>query len=773
MNSRELMSSSLLRRFSGAGALLLLAVGAVKAADYPSTITNDNPSAYYRFEETSGGTANDSSTNDVPATIVYNGENTSPVLGAPGIDSNSFNFIVPGPGGESDFGYVDIPESPLITPANGTNAAAFSAELWVRPNGFPADWSVPIAQGLNNGTAFDGWNIYVSGPGAGNGNTAYFYLVMRPSVFIGYPDFPISYGQWYHLVVTYDGTGTNADFYINGVQHVESFPVGSYLPDFTEDALVASGSSIGWDSFNGNVDEVAFYDYVLSDTQVTNHYTVGLGSFSAAPTPVAILTSPSGETNFSGIPVTFTVTATGTGPITYTWTTNGVVTGTDTNFLTFTPQFPGDTNDQIAVTVSNAYGPAVTSTPVSLTVLNNLNIVAPPGSIQRNVGSYAAFHVTADGAVPINYQWSVSSNGGSSFSPIFGATNESLWLTNVQLSESGNQYSVLVTNPFFSSSQSASLSVVPRTDPPVPLTGYGAIVAADKPVAYWRLDESGGSLAEDAVGSFDGTYTTNAGSITYDAPTGIPHSTDPAVILSGGATIQVPWAPELNPDTAWSVETWIQPSTVGDQYRVVLSSEYNFYPYAYNGWYLYAQAGTPSTLAFVPQPGNGFIVAPNSLIVGDWYHVVIADDTTNFYLYVNGQLGSSYPAALDQLIPNGDGINPDGLGALPSGDDGDDGGNFVIGQRTDAAFGTFLGTVDDTAVYNYALSPEQVKLHYADATLLTIVKSGVNQATLTWSLGVLQSSSSLTGTYTDVPNATSPYTVTLGDNTTFYRVELP
>src|ERR1700677_2090692 len=319
MKTRELTTYSLLRRLSGAAALLFLGLGGVKAADYPTTILKDNPSAYYRFEETNGSIANDSSTNDVPATINYNGENTSPVLGAPGVDSNSFDFVVPGPGGESDFGYVDIPESSLVTPlAEGTtNSAAFSAELWVQPNGYPASWSVPISQGLNNGTAYDGWNIYVSGPDAGNpANTSYFYLVMRPGLFQGFADFPITFGQWYHLVMTYNGT--NAMFYINGVSHgpyVEG-PT-AFFADTSADALVGSGQDIGFDAFNGGEDEVAFYDYTLTPSQVTNHYAVGLASIRVTTTGAAILTPPSSATNFAGVPVTFSVIAGGTAPITY------------------------------------------------------------------------------------------------------------------------------------------------------------------------------------------------------------------------------------------------------------------------------------------------------------------------------------------------------------------------------------------------------------------------------------------------------------------------
>jgi len=782
MKIKDLTTGALLRVLSAAAGALVLSTGAALAADYPTTVLADNPSAYYRFEETNGSPAMDSSTNGVPASIVQNGENSSPVLGAPGLDSNCFNFIAPGPGGESDFGYVDIPYSSYVSPLDGTNAGAFSAELWVKPNSYPQNWEVPILQGANNGgSTVDGWNVYVSGPGAGNpAGQSYFYLDIRPGIFQGYGDFLITFGAWYHLVLTYDGA--NAVFYINGVAHTNAVGAGAFVPDTTEDALIGSGAPIGWLPFNGSIDEVAFYDHVLTAAQVANHYAVGTNSINTNVTfGASIISEPTGETNYSGLPVTFSVGASGTLPLTYTWSTNGVVTGTDSSSLTFTAQYPGNNNANVQVVVSNSFGPAVTSSVVNLTVLTNLNILANPSSSVRNVGSHAAFHVTANGAVPITYQWAVSSDGGSTFTPISAAsnptaTNQTFWLSNVQLAQSGNEYQVTVSNPFGSATAIAGLTVQTRQDPPVPLEGYGAIIAADNPVAYWRLDETNGTLAEDAVGTFDGAYTPGAGTITYGVPSGVPHSADPAVTLANGATIQVPWAPELNPDTAWSVETWVNPSSLaanGGDYRVVLSSEYNSYPFAYNGWYIYQQPS--ETFAFVPQPANAFIVGgpndpatTNQIVAGNWYHLVVTDDTTNFYMYINGQLATSYPAA-GLLIPDGDGINSDGNAGLPNGNDaGDDGGNFVIGQRTDGAFNTFEGSVDDTAVYQYALSPQQVKSHYLVGAILTITPSGSN-VILTWPVGTLQQAGSITGTFTDV-TATSPYTTAAGGAAKYYRV---
>lgn len=142
-------------------------------------------------------------------------------------------------------------------------------------------------------------------------------------------------------------------------------------------------------------------------------------------------------------------------------------------------------------------------------------------------------------------------------------------------------------------------------------------------------------------------------------------------------------------------------------------------------------------------------------------------------MYINGELRTSFPVSGIPFTPNGDGINSDGNAAIPGGMDApDDGGNFVIGQRTDAAFNTFLGTVDDTAVYRYALSPQQVMLHFEDATLLTITPAGTN-VVLSWPVGQLQHSANVTGVYTNVTGATSPFTNAASAAASYYRVHVP
>ena len=345
-------------------AVALLACPAANAASYSDTVKADNPSAYYRLEETSGSTAFDASVNAVNATYLYNSANTSPQLGLPGIDTNSILFN--GGGYSTDVGILDIPASGLITPlaADSVHGAPFSAELWVQPTAQPATYSVPIevAQFPN------GWNIYVSGADA-NGGTSYFYLNMPNGVlFQGEPDFPISFLHWYHLVVTYDGA--SAMFYINGVAH-GPYAV-NYAPAIGSDAHVGEGPGVGWTAFIGGVDEVAFYTNVLTLSQITNHYQIGTNSFRSALLPPTILSDPASATNYSGLPVSFTVSANGTLPLHYQWLKNGAPFGSDATPLTFTSHYPADDGATIQVIVTNSVN-SVTSAVATLTVLTNLN----------------------------------------------------------------------------------------------------------------------------------------------------------------------------------------------------------------------------------------------------------------------------------------------------------------------------------------------------------------------------------------------------------------
>jgi hypothetical protein len=751
----------------------ILSVRLALATDYPTTILNDHPAAYYRLEESAGSSSiADSSGNGLNGTVNYdldiNSNPDYPQFSQIGIDTNSVLFHnYTDTNGTAHSSTIEIGNSPSLNPQG-----PFSVEFWARPTSDANTYEIPVGN-FGGYSPNSGWHFYQS-PGTPG---SWIWTVPSTGRFI--QTVPVIKNQWAHIVGVYDGT--NLIFYVNGVATATVSGAG-YVANSTTDLFIGGDAITGWGNWEGYVDEVAIYGSALSYGQVTNHYQLGLASFASRPVPPNVLVDP-GTTNSNpaslsvntGSAATFDPIVTGAIPFSYQWYKNGSLDPGQTNSLLSFNTGPADDGSSYYVIVTNNYGSS-TSEVAHLSVAGALFVNTMPQSITRNVGSYAAYHVTASGAKPITYQWTVSTDSGTTFTNLTGATNATLWLPNVQLSQNGNQYSVIVKGPVITSNlQPASLTVQARAVN-VPLTGYGALVAADNPVAYWRLDEpSGSATAVDAIGSFDGTYTSvSVGSFTYQVPTGIPNTTDPAIGLangpnaSGGVNIQIPFAPELNSDTAWSVETWVMPYSLGingGDYRLVLSSEYNLYPNPYNGWYLYQQPN--NTFAFVPQPANAFVVA-GSIAANKWYHVVITDDGTNFNFYINGVLAVA-PYTTAGFVPNGTGINQNGTGGVSSGL-----GNTVLGQRTDGAFNSFDGAMDDTAIYNYALSPQQVYLHYIVATKLSIMKSG-SSVILSWPTGTLQSGTAPNGPFTAVGGATAgvPYTNSVAGAPKYYRVLVP
>jgi hypothetical protein len=154
-----------------------------------------------------------------------------------------------------------------------------------------------------------------------------------------------------------------------------------------------------------------------------------------------ITVPPQSQVAVAGSSPTFQVFADGSTPLTYQWQFNGVDLGGATNaaFTVNNARIADDGN--YSVIVRNAAGSA-TSIGARLTVNDTLDapiITTQPQALSVAVGQPATFNVAAARTAISTYQWRW--NGEN----ISGATNPSLTLNNVQLSDSGN-YSVLVAN---------------------------------------------------------------------------------------------------------------------------------------------------------------------------------------------------------------------------------------------------------------------------------------------------------------------------------------
>lgn len=125
----------------------------------------------------------------------------------------------------------------------------------------------------------------------------------------------------------------------------------------------------------------------------------------------AISTSPGNQSVATGGSASFSCSATGTAPLTYTWYKGATSVGTGST-LAFSSASSGDAGTYYCH-VSNSYGAADSGT-ATLTVTTSgvaPTITSGPGSQTLASGATANFSVSATGTAPLTYAWYKSGSG--------------------------------------------------------------------------------------------------------------------------------------------------------------------------------------------------------------------------------------------------------------------------------------------------------------------------------------------------------------------------
>ncbi len=313
-----------------------------------------------------------------------------------------------------------------------------------------------------------------------------------------------------------------------------------------------------------------------------------------------------------------------------------------------------------------------------------------PTQLFRFAGSSNSWSVAANAALPLSYQW--QHNG----SDIPDATNATFQLDNLQTDHSGN-YTVVLSNAFgVVTSSIASLTVLPA-----PTYPFGQTVLSANPLGYWRLDEPGGLVARDAVGTNNGRYSNvllgQPGHRLVDT-----HTSARFGLLSANnscvTNIHLDFAGTSN--ATFSIEVWVNGGSQSSDAGIVTKG------FGSGGEQFNLDCGGPNRAFrfFVRERYGSARLATSSVVPNNqWYHLVGVCDQANgvVRLYVNG-----VQAAQGSITPN--------VGLLPSE------ATVSIGSRQ-AGFGTsynnqFSGYLQEVAVYGYALSATQVLEHYQTAT---------------------------------------------------------
>ena len=216
--------------------------------------------------------------------------------------------------------YVEMGTGTLLF--NRTTPFTFS--VWVKMH--QSELSVIIGKSFNGGD-YDGYMLWTNTSGAGNTlnfrlrkNTSQLVQILSTSTF--------NLNQWYHVAVTYDGSGLNTGLklYVDGINQA-----GTRSGTLTQNLvwpLPARPFNLGARMsstlyFNGLIDEVGVFDSEISASDVTDIYNSG--------TP-ASLSSYSSLTNWWRC---------GDGDTSPTLTDNkGSLDGTMTNFSTFSTDVP-------------------------------------------------------------------------------------------------------------------------------------------------------------------------------------------------------------------------------------------------------------------------------------------------------------------------------------------------------------------------------------------------------------------------------------------------
>jgi len=249
--------------------------------------------------------------------------------------------------------------------------------------------------------------------------------------------------------------------------------------------------------------------------------------FAQASQSPSILYSPQGRTNLSGTMAPFSVTADGTGPLTYQWRHNGAnvqdgghVSGATSAALALADVSALDAGSYDVVVTG--FG-SITSAVANLGVITNQPpaIVSPPQSLTANAGATALFTVTANGSGPLLYQWRKNTLKLTDGGYVSGATSSTLTLSGVSASDAGG-YDVVVTG--FGSVTSAPPATLTVFQPglvlyePFNYTNLGGPVSSNTP-ANWTYGGSppndlslvSGDLSYPGLAASVGNSVTNGG----------------------------------------------------------------------------------------------------------------------------------------------------------------------------------------------------------------------------------------------------------------------
>ncbi len=286
-------------------------------------------------------------------------------------------------------------------------------------------------------------------------------------------------------------------------------------------------------------------------------------------------------------------------------------------------------------------------------------ILTQPADQVATVGDDATFSVVATGTPPLSYQWRF--NGTN----LPGRTGSSLTLSSVQLTDAGT-YSVQVTNLAGSVISSNAILVVNETPP--------CVTPPPDLVSWWK----GEGNALDQAGTNNGAL---AGDTTYG-----PARVGLGFVFDGsGDGVTVGSATNLQLQD-FTIEAWIKRASAS-AVSVPAGQDGFFFGFGHSGYAFGLRSYGALSLSRIDSDAitSGLIITDTN-----YHHAAVTKSGTTVVFYLDGTAWTSGPYSSTFYFNT------------PA----------AIGARGDTLGNSFLGAVDELAIYSRALSTAEVQAIY-------------------------------------------------------------
>ena len=199
-------------------------------------------------------------------------------------------------------------------------------------------------------------------------------------------------------------------------------------------------------------------------------------------------------------------------------------------------------------------------------------------------------------------------------------------------------------------------------------------------VGHWRLDDGAGTVASDSSGNgHDGELIGN--------PQWVEGVYGGALQFAGTPDkVDIPYSDQLNPEGEFSASVWANVDPGGSGHRSPITSRDD---YPQRGYIIYCEPGNTWQFWTGSAAGGWNNTTGPAVDLGEWTHLAITYSNGEKKLYVNGELSGE---GTDEMALNTAQVLRIGAGATEGA------GNYF-----------FVGTVDDVAVFDHAMTEAEVQ----------------------------------------------------------------